>query len=527
MTVFEFCYCFESGKEFFLDFPGQMKRRSEVPTARRPKRGIQMNNSGFSEPCPELFFPRTSNEIHIARNWRPTLPLQLQSLLLNPVRPAPPPSPPVPTPPPPPNPRPNPPEPPNQRASRREPKFRNWRKPTTHQTSDTNGDASMAKMLLIKFPDPKITRELVQKFSSSIDLVVFQQSVAPRQCLVRLHPEADVEAAIAELSRIPFGGGMISAELKNPDKEIKSNSLDEIDFCRIIVGNLPLNVPQEAIKGIFPTADSVEISPFIRLKSSQTAVFQFKSKEEAFDVYRQNRKLLFENRHLTIRFYRKRALANKSRVSATEKTPSQEERSPEKKRKADSGPLDGSSERDSISTETASERVESNSEEIDTKDNVFGEAAKLIEDFSSRTTPPYSPDITVKMEIEENPPSIHPEIPETAATAIKSELNETDSEELEDKIYEKLISAKESVEEHEKANEDDDEKSEVSQEETNDGDILKCSSNKWNVLRQDEELQLETVGQQGPIDCDSMSCGSFLATSVFGRTNQASLVDTW
>lgn len=88
-------------------------------------------------------------------------------------------------------------------------------------------------MLILKFPDPELNKDIIKGFSSSIENVHFQQPSTPRYfrffsmlvlfiycilfryCFVQLKPDADLAKVKEELSQITFGTGKIIAEYKN------------------------------------------------------------------------------------------------------------------------------------------------------------------------------------------------------------------------------------------------------------------------------------------------------------------------
>ncbi|XP_039956250.1 uncharacterized protein LOC120771969 isoform X2 [Bactrocera tryoni] len=110
-----------------------------------------------------------------------------------------------------------------------------------------------APYLVIRFPDIPLNSELVKGFSGQIDAVHFQKNSAPRFCFVRLKENADARKVIEDISKIPFGQGHLSAELRyDPTKPPAASKPEQVDPYTLYVGNLPLSITVETIKRQFP-----------------------------------------------------------------------------------------------------------------------------------------------------------------------------------------------------------------------------------------------------------------------------------
>ncbi|TMW40011.1 hypothetical protein DOY81_014907, partial [Sarcophaga bullata] len=80
-------------------------------------------------------------------------------------------------------------------------------------------------ILVLRFPDPEISRDIVKCYSPDIESVHFQLNFAPRYCLVHLKPGTDVEKTMETLSKIPFGNGHLSVEIKQIPHKVHTTKL--------------------------------------------------------------------------------------------------------------------------------------------------------------------------------------------------------------------------------------------------------------------------------------------------------------
>ncbi|KFB48427.1 AGAP004982-PA-like protein [Anopheles sinensis] len=83
------------------------------------------------------------------------------------------------------------------------------------------GQLRKPHVLLLRFPDPALSKEIVQGYSSSIENVIFHRPATPRYCVVHVKPEADVDTVMKHISRIPFGAGKIMVERKTRNTDQK------------------------------------------------------------------------------------------------------------------------------------------------------------------------------------------------------------------------------------------------------------------------------------------------------------------
>ncbi|XP_055701450.1 neurofilament heavy polypeptide [Phlebotomus papatasi] len=434
-------------------------------------------------------------------NWRPPLPPGgIPSLLFNPIQPPPPLLPPAPAPAPPPPP----PESPSTSQSPQTPKSRIVEDEKSPKEGKSKGrkktmasryprkawnreDAEKAlaveneenpvctRNLLIKFPDPRITRELVQGFSPAIESVHFQQPVAPRYCFVKLSPEADVQQTIRELSKVKFGEGNISVEVKNEEQKFEC-PLEEIDPYSLYVGNLPNKVTVAAVKEIFSTAEKVDVGFAQRMKFTRYAFVRYNTVDAAIEAFRKTRNLVFESRSLNVRFYRHRAsigMPGEIRTPMPRKTPAVKTPEATEEDLPEPPPLPATPPTSAPPPSPPPPPPES----VDSKENVLEEASRLIQDSTPSESPSLDPEVHVKTESAENFPS----------KSIKTEPLDQD---LDDKLYDKLISAQSEMEQSEGEDfeeEDEDESEDLSEEETNDEEALKYGQNHWDILRKEEE----------------------------------------
>ncbi|KAJ9581279.1 hypothetical protein L9F63_023551, partial [Diploptera punctata] len=74
-------------------------------------------------------------------------------------------------------------------------------------------------LLVIRFPEPEVSKELVQSFHQAIDKVHFHVSSGPKYCFVQLHDKANMDKTIKELEQVNFGHGKLHVEKKIQKEE--------------------------------------------------------------------------------------------------------------------------------------------------------------------------------------------------------------------------------------------------------------------------------------------------------------------
>lgn len=169
-------------------------------------------------------------------------------------------------------------------------------------------------VLLIRFPDPEITAPMLAGLSKDIRDVVLPSSVAPRYCLVHLKPGADVEATIADINKVRFGGGYLQAEHKPFSDEEQA---EFIDPCSLYVSNIPFNMATSAIKAYFTHAMRVDIGVLKREKRARYAFVRYASPEVTMDAFRELVGSPLNSRTLTVRYRRLRKRAGLPTVQCT------------------------------------------------------------------------------------------------------------------------------------------------------------------------------------------------------------------
>ncbi|XP_053965154.1 uncharacterized protein LOC128867726 [Anastrepha ludens] len=162
-----------------------------------------------------------------------------------------------------------------------------------------------APYLVIRFPDPPLDTAMVKGFSREIEAVHFQKNSAPRFCFVRLKDDADAEKVINEVSKIPFGMGHLSAELRfDPTKPPPSTKPEQVDPYTLYVGNLSLSVSVETIKRHFPGALRYDLAFKSKVKPIRYAFIRFESTSKAIEAFKHGMNLQVDGRSLVLRFRR-------------------------------------------------------------------------------------------------------------------------------------------------------------------------------------------------------------------------------
>lgn len=159
--------------------------------------------------------------------------------------------------------------------------------------------------LIIKFPDPEIHEDLVRSFSSKIDEVHFPTLMAPRECVVKLKENANIEKTIKEISKIRFGAGKLNVKRKlTNEQKLKDSNVEEVDPFTIFFGNIP-NSKISKLKMILQAKDvDIQIGQNKR-KPKSYAFAKFKSFEDAAHGFKKCTEKFAPSQFITIRFKRK------------------------------------------------------------------------------------------------------------------------------------------------------------------------------------------------------------------------------
>ncbi|XP_017108170.2 protein painting of fourth isoform X3 [Drosophila bipectinata] len=175
-----------------------------------------------------------------------------------------------------------------------------------------HGQPSVA--LLIRFPDPEISIQMLSGISKDIRDVVLPNTVAPRFCLVHLKPGADVEGTIAEINKVRFGSGFLHAEHKPFSDDEQA---EFIDPCSLYVSNIPFNMATSAIKAYFTNAMRVDIGVLKREKRARYAFVRYATPEVTMNAFRELVGSPLNSRTLTVRYRRLRKRAGLPTVQCT------------------------------------------------------------------------------------------------------------------------------------------------------------------------------------------------------------------
>ncbi|XP_058838330.1 uncharacterized protein LOC131694008 [Topomyia yanbarensis] len=177
-------------------------------------------------------------------------------------------------------------------------------------------------VLVLRFPDPELSKEIVQGYSASIENVIFHRPSTPRYCMVHLKPDADVERVILQLSKISFGAGKIVVERKTKHVEPKPTAKpEEIDPLTLFIGNLPNAVTVYTVKQMFPTARRIDIGHAQRMKHTRYAFIRFHNADDAIGAFKVNLNKVIDGKNIIIRFRRYNAPIAMPEDTNTPKTP--------------------------------------------------------------------------------------------------------------------------------------------------------------------------------------------------------------
>ncbi|XP_055625269.1 uncharacterized protein LOC129767968 [Toxorhynchites rutilus septentrionalis] len=176
-------------------------------------------------------------------------------------------------------------------------------------------------VLVLRFPDPELNKEIVQSYSTSIETVIFHRPSTPRYCLVHLKPDADVDSVIQQLSKISFGSGKIAVERKTRNVELKPTiKPEEIDPLTLFIGNLPNAVTVYTVKQMFPSARRIDIGHAQRMKNTRYAFIRFRNVHDAIGAFKANFNKVIDGKNIILRFRRHNAPIAMPEDTSTPKT---------------------------------------------------------------------------------------------------------------------------------------------------------------------------------------------------------------
>ncbi|XP_004526292.1 uncharacterized protein LOC101460376 [Ceratitis capitata] len=162
-----------------------------------------------------------------------------------------------------------------------------------------------APYLVIRFPDPPLDCDIVKGFSEQIEAVHFQKNSSPRYCFVRLAENASAEKVIQEISKIPFGMGYLSAELRfDPSKPPPTTKPEQVDPYTLYIGNLSLSVSVESIKRHFPGGQRYDLAFKSKIKPIRYAFIRYESIEKSIAAFKRGINIQIDGRSLVLRFRR-------------------------------------------------------------------------------------------------------------------------------------------------------------------------------------------------------------------------------
>lgn len=162
-----------------------------------------------------------------------------------------------------------------------------------------------AQSLIIKFPDPDLNKDIVREFHSGIQNIHFQSPSGPRYCFIQMTEDVNIDEAIKELEKIPFGVGHLKVERKSLRDE-DNPTPEEIDPYTLYIGNLPESVNVNEVKTKFPSAARVDVGYAQKMRNTRYAFIRYNSVEESISAYRQAHDLMWDTRSIIVRFRRQR-----------------------------------------------------------------------------------------------------------------------------------------------------------------------------------------------------------------------------
>uniref|UniRef100_A0A146M5M8 Protein painting of fourth n=1 Tax=Lygus hesperus TaxID=30085 RepID=A0A146M5M8_LYGHE len=163
-----------------------------------------------------------------------------------------------------------------------------------------------AHALVVRFPDPELSKDIIQQYNSAIENVHFQGPCSPRYCFVTLREGANVDQVMAELNEVKFGSGLLKAERK-VEKQEENVKPEDIDPFTLFIGNLPANISTVQVKEKFPTALRIDVGYAQKMKYTRYAFARYSTTQAALEAYKQSINTIIASRSIVLRFRRNNA----------------------------------------------------------------------------------------------------------------------------------------------------------------------------------------------------------------------------
>ncbi|XP_015174223.1 PREDICTED: DNA-directed RNA polymerase II subunit RPB1-like isoform X2 [Polistes dominula] len=288
-----------------------------------------------------------------------------------------------------------------------------------------------ARSLIIKFPDPDLNKDIVREFHPGIQNIHFQSPSGPRYCFIQMAENVNIDEAIKELEKIPFGIGYLKVERKSLRDE-DNPMLEEIDPYILYVGNLPETVNVSEVKSKFPTASRVDVGYAQKMRNTRYAFVRYNSVDESIAAYKQTHNLMWDTRSIIVRFRRQRGntcLSGEPKLnvkkveeepSKTSKTKEQKENNNEKK---STQQLDTNGEhrlQDNNNTQ-GKQNSQTQQQNINVQSSQVSESVTSVKTAQQQAQPEQPPQILSASEITPPCPSETEKVPETLLTEFKLE----------------------------------------------------------------------------------------------------------
>ncbi|KAE8750116.1 hypothetical protein FOCC_FOCC003240 [Frankliniella occidentalis] len=223
--------------------------------------------------------------------------------------------------------------------------------------------------LIIRFPDPELSRDIVKAYHPGIMNVHFQVPSGPRYCFVQLAPDVNTEKVIKVLENIKFGSGHLSVEKKSTKQEEEA-SPESIDPYTLYIGNLPTNVNIQTVKEKFPEAARVDVGFAQRMRYTRYAFIRFNSVDEAIKAYKENHNLVLDSRSIIVRFRRQKGQIDLPGESKPQQPAKVNVRTADTKKKEEEKKSENSKKETKQTEEDEKDEEEEEDDEEDEEDNV-------------------------------------------------------------------------------------------------------------------------------------------------------------
>ncbi|KAF5282754.1 hypothetical protein FQR65_LT02751 [Abscondita terminalis] len=193
----------------------------------------------------------------------------------------------------------------NRALSRKIPTKKEWTLEEAKTAFETEKLYNTSKIvLIIKFPDHELNKDIVSQFHPAIENIHFQQPCTPRFCCITLRESTDPDEVINALNKHKFGQGLLKVEYKKDRDEDNAVVPDDIDPLTLYLGSFPREVTEDHLRSIYPNNKRIDICFANKVTCTRYAFIAFRTAAECLEAFKKTHKKQLHIKSCIVRFRR-------------------------------------------------------------------------------------------------------------------------------------------------------------------------------------------------------------------------------